>query len=141
MQKLMWKKTEGLWLGNWRKRTDRPFNIDRKSNKVRVLGIWVGNEDTTNDNFIEQESKIKNKFQFWKRARLSLIGKIKVLNSFILSRFWYRTEFQNIPKNLEPVVHQSILDFIWGKKKTSNQRSLPKIKQRKRGAKFDRHRK
>ena len=68
-------------------------------------------------NFIEQESKIKNKFQFWKRARLSLIGKIKVLNSFILSRLWYRTEFQNIPKNLEPVVHQGILDFIWGKEK------------------------
>ena len=110
------EKTEGLWLGNWKKRTDRPFNIDWKSSKVRVLGIWVGNEDTTNDNFIEQESKIKNKFQFWKRARLSLIGKIKVSNSFILSRVWYRTEFQNIPKNLEPVVHQGILDFIWGKK-------------------------
>ena len=61
------EKTEGLWLGNWKKRTDRPFNIDWKSNKARVLGIWVGNEDTTNDNFIEQESKIKNKFQFWKR--------------------------------------------------------------------------
>ena len=55
---------------------------------------------------------MRNKFQFWKRARLSLIGKIKVLNSFILSRLWYRTEFQNIPKNLEPVIHQGILDFI-----------------------------
>ena len=41
------------------KRTDRPFNVDWKSIKVGVLGIWVGNEDTTNDNFIEQESKIK----------------------------------------------------------------------------------
>ena len=40
------------------------FNVDWKGNKVRVLGIWVGNEDTTNDNFIEQESNIKNKFQF-----------------------------------------------------------------------------
>ena len=84
---------------------------------MKVLGIWVGNEDTTNDNFIEQESKIKNKLQFWKRASLSLIGKIKVLNFFILSRLWYRTEFQNIPKNSELVVHQGILDFIWGKKK------------------------
>ena len=69
------EKTEGLWLGDWKKRT---ANIDWKSNEVRVLGIWVGNEDTTNDNFIEQESKIKNKLQFWKRASLSLIGKIKV---------------------------------------------------------------
>ena len=58
------EKTQGLWLENWKKRTDRPFNIDWKSNKVRVLGIWVSNEDTTNDNFIKQESKIENKFQF-----------------------------------------------------------------------------
>ena len=100
-----------------KKRTDRPFNIDWKSNKARVLGIWVANEDATNDNFIEQESKIKNKLQFWKRAILSLIGKIKVLNIFILSRPWYRTEFQNIQKNSERVEHQGILDFIWGKKK------------------------
>ena len=53
------EKTEGLWLGNWKKRTDKPFNVDWKNKKVRVLGIWVGNEDTTYDNFIEQESKIK----------------------------------------------------------------------------------
>ena len=66
---------------------------------------------------LNKNPKLKTKFQFWKRARLSLIGKIKVLNSFILSRLWYRTEFQNIPKNLEPVIHQGILDFIWGKKK------------------------
>ena len=55
--------------------------------------------------------------QFWKRASLSLIGKINVLNIFILSRLWHRTEFQNIPKNLELVAHQGILDFIWGKEK------------------------
>ena len=55
------------------------------------------------------------KLQFWKRASLSLIGKIKVLNIFILSRLWYQTEFQNIPKNLELVVHQGILDFTWVK--------------------------
>ena len=36
------------------KRTEGPFNIDWKSNKLRILGICVGNEDTTNDNFIEQ---------------------------------------------------------------------------------------
>ena len=74
------------------------FNIDWKSNKVRVLGIWVGNEDTTNDNVIEQEPKIKNKFQFWKRARLSLLGKIKVLNGFILSRIGIELNFKIFQK-------------------------------------------
>ena len=116
------EETEGLWLGNWKKRTDRPFNIDWKSNKVRVLGIWVGNEDRTNDNFIEQESKINNKLQFWKRASLSLIGKIKVSNIFILSRLWYRTEFQNIPKKLKT----RYLRFHLGKEKNIKSAKLSK---------------
>ena len=82
----MLKKRRGLWLGSWKQRTDKPFNLDWKSSKVKCLGIWIGNEDTTNENFIEQQSKVKNKLNFWKRARLSLIGKIKILNTFILGK-------------------------------------------------------
>ena len=94
------EKMEGLWLGSWKQRTDKPFNLDWKNSKVKCLCIWIGNEDTTNKNYIEQQSKVKNKLKFWKRARLSLIGKIKVLKTFILSRLWYRTEFQNIPNEI-----------------------------------------
>ena len=60
------EKTEGLWLGSWKQRTDKPFNLDWKSSRVKCLGIWIGNEDTTNENFIEQQSKVKNKLKFWK---------------------------------------------------------------------------
>ena len=80
--------------------------------KLNVLSIWIGNEDATNENFIEQQSKIKNKLNFWKRVRLLLIGRIKVLNTFIFSRLWYRTEFRNIPNDIERSIHQVILDFI-----------------------------
>ena len=99
------------------KRADRPFNLDWKNSKVKALGTWIGNEDTSNENFIEQRSKIKNKLIFWKRIGLSLLGRIKVLNTFILSRLWYRTEFQKITKEIEINLHRDILDFIWGKKK------------------------
>ena len=46
--KINFEKTEGLWLGSWKQRTDKPFNLDWKSSKVKCLGIWTGNEDTTN---------------------------------------------------------------------------------------------
>ena len=58
------EQTEGLWLGSWKQRTDKPFNLDWKNSKVKCLGIWIGNEDTTNENFIEQQSKVKNKLKF-----------------------------------------------------------------------------
>ena len=54
---------------------------------------------------------------FWKKIGLLLLGRIKVLNTFILSRLWYRTEFQKITKEIEINLHKDILDFIWGKKK------------------------
>ena len=103
-------------VGKLERRTDKPFNLDWKNSKVKSLGIWIGNEDTTNEKFIEQQSKIHYKWNFWKRARLSLIGKVKVLNIFILSRLWYRTGFQNISNDMEVNIHQGILNFIWGKK-------------------------
>ena len=60
-------------------KTYKPFTHDWKNSKIKCLGIWIGNGDTTNENFIEQQSKINGKLIFWKRAHLSLIGKVKVL--------------------------------------------------------------
>ena len=61
--------------------------------------------------------KLKNKLIFWKRIGLSLLGRIEVLNTYILFRLWYRIEFQKITKEIEINLHNDILDFIWGKKK------------------------
>ena len=31
------EKTEGLWLGSWKQRTDKPFNLDWKNSNVKCL--------------------------------------------------------------------------------------------------------
>ena len=54
---------------------------------------------------------------FWKRIGLSVLGRINVLNTFILSRLWYRNEFQKITKEIDINQHKVTLDFIWSKKK------------------------
>ena len=59
--------------------------------KVRVLGLWLGNQDTSEDIFNELYTKIKLKLAFWKGRNLSLIGRVRVINIYILSRLWYRT--------------------------------------------------
>ena len=48
---------------------------------------------------------------------LSLIGKIKVLNIYIYSRLWYRTEFYDIPTYILKELNRETTDFIWGNKK------------------------
>ena len=58
---------------------------------------------------MEQQSKIKNKSIFWKRIHLSLLGRIKVLNTFVLSRLWDRTEFQKITKEIAINLHKNYI--------------------------------
>ena len=33
----------GLWLGKWKNRTDKPFNIDWQNDKIEGLVIWLEN--------------------------------------------------------------------------------------------------
>ena len=82
-----------------------------------MLGLWLGNQDTSRDIFNELRTKIKLKLAFWKGRNLSLTGRVRVINIYILSRLWYRIEFFSVPKNLLTEIENDILDFVWNKKK------------------------
>jgi hypothetical protein len=63
-------KTEGLWVGKWRTREDKPYNIVWKNDHVKFLGIHIGNKvgangtkDLSDLNYAEQVEKIKNKIK------------------------------------------------------------------------------
>ena len=36
-------KTEAMWLGNWKDRTDKPLDLKWTNGEVNFLGIYVGN--------------------------------------------------------------------------------------------------
>ena len=40
--KLNLSKSKGLWLGSWRGRQDSPVSLDWTSNKIKVLGVFIG---------------------------------------------------------------------------------------------------
>ena len=74
-------------------------------------------KDTSELIFNEQLAKIKNKGAFWKPRKLSLIGRVHVVNIFILSRLWYRTETFSIPIHILKELEKYIIDFVWAGKK------------------------
>ena len=39
-------KTEGLSMGKWKNRHDKPFDCKWTNDKVFALGLWIGNKDT-----------------------------------------------------------------------------------------------
>ena len=116
-------KTEALWVGKWKNRQDKPLDLKWINDSVKVLGIYVGNKVGSSGtkalselNFAEQIEIIKNKITFWRNKRLTLITKVKVLNIFVLSRLWYRTQIWDITKNHLDILNRLIRNFIWDDK-------------------------
>ena len=56
--KLNVNKTKGLWLGNWKHRGDRPCKFSWTNDKMKILGIVVGNNVTPEDNWGARSNKI-----------------------------------------------------------------------------------
>ena len=111
------EKTEGLFIGKWRNRHDKPFDCKWTNDKVMALGLWVGNTNTSELIFREQMSKVRNKLQFWRARGLSVMSRVRVVNVFVLSRLWYRTEIFSIPQTILKELEKDILDFVWANKK------------------------
>ena len=114
-------KTEGLFMGKWKNRHDKPFDCRWTNDKVFALGLWIGNKDTAEIVFTEQLAKIKSKRSYWKPRKLSLIVQVRVTNIFVLSRLWYRTEFFSIPPHILRELESYIIEFVWNRKKTRSQ--------------------
>ena len=110
-------KTEGLFMGKWKNRHDKPFDCKWTNDKVFALVLWIGNKDTAEIVYTEQLAKIKSKGSYWKPRKLSFIGRVRVVNIFILSRLWYRTEIFSIPPHILRELDSYIIEFVWNGKK------------------------
>ena len=76
------------------------------------LGIWLGNKGVEDFTFSAQLLKIKAELKFWKPVKISLTGKIKVLNIYIYSGLWYHTEFYDITTYILSELNRETTDFI-----------------------------
>ena len=121
--KLNLKKTEGLWIGTWRDRTDKPLNLDWKNTPVKFLGVYVGNKCENGEkilntlNFADTFEKITKKVNFWKGRVHTIRGRIKVVNTFILSKLWYRTECCDLNHTQIERIDNLVLSYIWNGRK------------------------
>ena len=113
--KLNVTKTEGLWVGDWEGRDDRPLNLKWTSSSVKFTGILVGNDryQCSREGFASILEKIITKMAYWKSKFLSLKGRIKVLNIFVLSKFWFCLECQDLPKDFKKDLDNLLSNFIW----------------------------
>jgi len=108
-------KTEAMWLGKWKNRSDTPFNFNRPVNPICALGVFFSYNTTKADklNFDEKLRNMNKILNIWKNRKLTLIGKINIVKTLALSKLIFNSSNLNLPKNLPDTITSMIFNFIW----------------------------
>ena len=93
-------KTEAVWLGVNRNRTDKPLNIRWPALPIKVLGAYFGYDRELYEkrNFGDKIDKAKQIINMLKQRDLSLIGRVQIIKTFITSLFQYSISAVDIPE-------------------------------------------
>ena len=80
-----------------------------------VLGVWFS---TSNDayltaNFTEKENKLQSILNKWSARRLTLLGKITVQKSLVISQMVYLLSSLLSPQKILSDIHTILCDFLW----------------------------
>lgn len=110
------QKTQGLWLGAWKNRQDTPGNFKWTNEKIKILGIYFGNEVRPEDNWAERLNRMKSVLNRWKERSLTLKGKSVVVNSLIGGSLAYCGSVLSCPDDLIKKMNDVIMDFYWSGK-------------------------
>ena len=110
--KLNKTKTEIMYLGRWRDKTDNHLNI-KVVKEMDMFGITFGNESKSWEKIM---SKIKRDINFYSKRKLSYIGKAKLVNTLILPKVWYLATIFPPPAGILNDLEKIVYRFIWGQK-------------------------
>ena len=119
--KVNFEKTKVLWVGSAKERgpiqCDKP-DISWVKGKVFALGVWFAADRNVMlcSNYDERITKIKNVIELWLFRGLTLIGKITLIKSLLVSQLVYiRTP---LPISTEALhkVNKLLFDFLWNGK-------------------------
>ena len=119
--KVNFEKTKGLWVGNWKNRTDDPFqdSLSEETSKIKwtnknvmFVGIYVGNDRPDLQTFEEIVPKLKKRLNFWKPLKLPILAKSRVIELYHASKLFYASNFYPLPPNVIEEVSKAFIDYI-----------------------------
>ena len=93
-------KTYGLYTGQWRNKTPEFKEIKWTKNNVKTFGIHHGYNIDEAALWLEKINKIKNCIKVWKSRDLTLIGKVLVIKTLLLSQIGFLAESLIIPNKV-----------------------------------------
>ena len=116
-------KTEALWLGSNKNRTDTPFGIRWPKDYVNTLGICFTTDPNISysKNLESRLLSLEKCLNVWSSRDLTLYGKINIVKSLALSKLFFVAAVLPIPDDFIKNVNKQVVEFIWNHKN-------PKIK-------------
>ena len=87
---------------------------------IKLLGLTITNDkDTdTDENFKPRISAIKNILKHWSRRKLSLKGKITIINSLVISQIIYPASNLDTPFEILEDLNKILYEFLWDGKRS-----------------------
>ena len=104
--KLNLDKCEGLWLGAWRGGPNSHVPFQWTSNKIYVLGTFIGNGNLEEANWCPRVDAVAKYVSAWSSRNFSYDGRPLISNALALARVWALVK-----------VNRIIFWFFWKGKK------------------------
>ena len=122
-------KCEAMWIGRNKHRNDTFCGFKWKS-KIKILGTYFSNDKNASsieDNYRERIAKIKRLISTWEKRNLSIMGKIIVVKTFLISQLVYFMQAFIIPDKVLTEINRILFRFVW-KKRDNNKKAFEKVK-------------
>ena len=129
---LNFDKTEAMWIGSLRNSMATIGRIKWKlgESMIKILGIYFSNFDRASNleiNWSKKIESINKKIQCWQKRNLSIMGKVIVVKTFLISQFNYVLQALILPNHVLKSINTLIFRFLW-QKQHSNRRAFEKVK-------------
>ena len=119
--KLNVEKTRAIWIRNKRFSNDRlcqQYKLDRGQGPFKILGVYFSANvnEIWNINTHDIINKITHLLNQWSRRKLTIIGKITIVKSLVLSKFvHFFISLPDPPPDLLKELEKQFYRFIWNK--------------------------
>jgi exonuclease III len=110
-------KSEAIWIGASSNFRHKPYGL-KWTRGATCLGIYITNDLQTISevNFKEKMQKIQDLLKLWAFRKLTLKGKVQIVNTLILPQVLYPCSVIHMPAKYIDMYNKVIMDFIWDNK-------------------------
>ena len=122
-------KSEAMWLGSLKNNVNTHLGFTWKK-KIKILGVYFACDKSASlvdENWLRRLENIKRTIHSWEKRNLSVLGKIIVLKTFLLSQFIYIMQAFTLPTQVITEIDRLLFRFIW-RKKDCNRKAFEKVR-------------